>query len=344
MNHPQGLLQHIFGGLTALAQQHLAEHRQRQERLAKFREAIELAVDASEPRIRLVGNYADKLLDAVETALQHAQGILRQLPPALVLNPQAWAKDPQVNAFFATAADVRTMLGESTAIHNFFAENGSSECFALMLMLKRETETFGPTLSGEVIVRDVRRIQVSFSKHRLFFPATSEAWLRQELQQRILVFLATKALERINELRTTRSELEEQRRQLQAQLRAYRGHAGGLRPLLSTDDAGRIANLEQRLLDTETALVTARKPLETLDGYLEQIRLVLSAPEQYLQLRPLTLRLNRLGIKLSADAPELGETLALIEWDSLGEQRIGTLVRFAAKDVPELDPLHPLIQ
>lgn len=342
MNNPQGLLHHLFGGLTAFAQQHLAEHRLHQERLAKFREAIELAVDASEPRIRLVGNYAEKLLDAVESALHHAERSLQQLPPALALTPQAWAQNPQVNAFFATVADLQTMLAEDATIQKFCAESQASECFALMLMVKRESEAFGPVLNGDVVVRDVRRVQVSFSKHRLFFPAPSEKRLREELKQRILVFLATKALERINELRSTRAELEEQRRQLQAQLRAYRGHAGGLRPLLSTDDATHIAALERRLLDTEEKLVAARKPLETLDGYLEQIRLVLSQPQHYLQLRPLTLRLNRLGVKLAADATEPGETLALMELDSLGEQRIGTLVRFAVQDMPPA--AHPFIQ
>jgi hypothetical protein len=336
MTNGQGLLQQVFGSLATFAQQHLAEHRQRQERLTALREAIEQAVDASEPRIRLVGNYAEKLVDAVETALNYSGSVLQQLPLAVLLGARAWSRDPQVNAFFATVDDVRATLGESPAIHTFFADGGHAECFALMLMVKRETETFGAVLSGDVVVRDVRRILVSFSQHRLFFPAASEAELREELKQRMLVFLATRALERINELRTRRSALEEQRRQLQAQLRALRGHAQGLRPLLSTNDADerRAAVLEQRLLQTEEELVAARKPLGTLDDYLEQIRQVLSQPEIYLQVRSLALRLNRLGVRLPPDSPEPGETLSLIEFDSMGEQRIGALVRFVREELP----------
>lgn len=336
MTNGQGLLQQVFGSLATFAQQHLAEHRQRQERLTALREAIEQAVDASEPRIRLVGNYAEKLVDAVETALNYSGSVLQQLPLAVLLGARAWSRDPQVNAFFATVDDVRATLGESPAIHTFFADGGHAECFALMLMVKRETETFGAVLSGDVVVRDVRRILVSFSQHRLFFPAASEAELREELKQRMLVFLATRALERINELRTRRSALEEQRRQLQAQLRALRGHAQGLQPLLSTNDADerRAAVLEQRLLQTEEELVAARKPLGTLDDYLEQIRQVLSQPEIYLQVRSLALRLNRLGVRLPPDSPEPGETLSLIEFDSMGEQRIGALVRFVREELP----------
>lgn len=336
MASSEGLLQHVLNGLTAFAQHHLAERRVHQERLVFLHNAIEQVVDASEPRIRLVGNYAEKLVDAVETALNYTSRILQQLPPAMLLDARAWSRDPQVNAFFANVDELRATLDESRAIRAFFAEGGRSPCFALLLMVKRESETFGSMLNGDVLVRDVRRIQVSFSRHQLVFPTTSEIRLRQDLRQRMLIFLATRALERINELRTRRSELEEQRRQLQAQLRAFRGHAQGLRPLLSTEDGDerRATALEQRLLQTEEDLVAARKPLNTLDDYLEQIRQVLSQPEAYLQVRPLTLRLTRLGVKLSPDSSDPGETLALIEFDSLGEQRIGALVQFAQGDLP----------
>ncbi len=336
MTNDQGFLHQVFGGLAAFAQQHLAEHRRHQERLAAMRDAIEHVVDASEPRIRLVGNYADKLLGAVETASLYVEKVLRQLPPAATLDARAWSRDPQVNAFFATTDDLQALLAEAPGIQAFFKENGAERCYALMLMIKQETESFGTALRGDVLVRDVRQIRVSFSRHRLFFPAINEKQLREDLQQRMLVFLATRALERINNLRDQRSMLEEQRRRLQAQLRALRSHAQGLQPLLSPTDSSmhRETALEQRLIQVEKDLVAARKPLATLDDYLKQIQQVLSQPETYLQARPLTLRLTRLGIKLSPQSPEPGETISLIELDSLGEQRIGVLVRFGRETLP----------
>lgn len=102
MTNDQGFLQQVFGGLAAFAQQHLAEHRRHREWLAAMRDAIERVADASEPRIRLVGNYADKLLGAVETASLYVDRVLRQLPPAATLDARAWSGDPQVNAFFAS--------------------------------------------------------------------------------------------------------------------------------------------------------------------------------------------------------------------------------------------------
>ncbi|MGB5064382.1 MAG: hypothetical protein WBQ37_11525 [Candidatus Competibacter sp.] len=339
MTDDQGFLHEVysaFGGIAAFAQHRLAEHRLNQERLALLRDSIEQVVDASEPRIRLVGNYAEKLLDAVEIGQRHCDGLLRHLPPALTLAGRAWAMDPRVNAFFATTDSLRTTLGLDPQVRAFFKESGRTECFALLLMVKRETETFGPTLENSLLVRDVRQIRVSFSNHQLFFPAASESELRQELRRRMLVFLASRALERINELRERRGTLEEQRRQLQAQLQALRGHAQGLRPLLSATDADerRRAELEQRLSQTEGELIVARKQLGTLDDYLDQVQQVIGHPETYLQLHPLALRLNRLGVKLAPDSPEPGETITLIELASLGEQRIGALVRFSRDELP----------
>jgi hypothetical protein len=339
MDQHQGFLNHVLGGITSFAQHHLAERRIHQERLAFLHNAIEQVVDASEPRIRLIGNYQEKLADPVEAALHHSGRVLQQLPAAVALDGHAWTNDPQVNAFFATASDVQITLSQNAPIQAFFAGNHEPECFALLLMVKQEAETFGTALDSGMLIREVRQIRVSFSHHHLFFPAASEAELRRELKQRMLVFLATRAQERINELRTGRGALEEQRRQLQAQLRAWRMQGQGLRPLLSSTDTDerRLAELEQRLIRTEEELVAARKQLGTLDDYLDQVARVLGQPETYLRVQPLSLRLNRLGLKLTENSPEDGETLALIELASLDEQRIGTLVRFGRAEASEPD-------
>lgn len=335
MSDNQSFLSGVLGDITSFAQHHLAEYRINQERLAVLRDDIERVVDASEPRIRLVGNYLHKLLDPVEGALAYSDRLLRQIPPPVALGGHAWMQDPRVNAFFATRDDLRSTLGENPRVRAFFEDGVHRECFAWMLMVKREAETFGPALDGDMLVREVRQIRVSFSDHQLFFPNASEAALRAELRERTLVFLATRALERINELREQRGSLEEQRRQLQAQLRALRGHNQGLRPLLASADAdrSRVAALERRLLKAEEDLVVARKQLGTLDDYLEQVRRVLSQPEEYLRIQALAMRLNRLGLKLDPGSPEPGETITLIELASLDEKRIGVLVRFARDDL-----------
>lgn len=335
MSDGQGFLSDVLGGITAFAQHHLTEYRINQERLAVLRDDIERVVDASEPRIRLVGNYLQKLLDPVEGALIYGDRLLRQIPPAVALGGHAWSRDPRVNAFFATKDDLRSTLGQNARVRAFFKDGAHPECFAWMLMVKREVETFGSALDGDMLVREVRQIRVSFSGHQLFFPNASEAELRKELRERTLVFLATRALERINGLRERRGALEEQRRQLQVQLRALRGHARGLRPLLSSTDADerRLATLDQKLVQTEQDLVAARKQLGTLDDYLEQVRQVLGQPEAYLRVQPVSIRINRLGLKLDANSSEPGETITLIELASLDEKRIGLLVRFARDDL-----------
>lgn len=260
MTDGQGFLSGVLGGITSFAQHHLAEYRMNQERLVVLRDDIERVVDASEPRIRLVGNYLQKLADPVEGALAYGDHLLRQIPPAAVLGGRAWIQDPRVNAFFATKDDLVATLSHNPRLRAFFEGSDHRECFALMLMVKREVETFGPALDGDMLVREVRQIRVSFSDHQFFFPSTSEAKLRRELRERMLVFLAIRALERINELREQRGRLEEQRRQLQVQLRALRGHTQGLRPLLSSTDTDerRLTALDQKLVQTEQDLEIGR--------------------------------------------------------------------------------------
>ncbi|MFO1371931.1 MAG: hypothetical protein U1F42_05905 [Candidatus Competibacteraceae bacterium] len=220
-------------------------------------------------------------------------------------------------------------------MQTFFKEPGKRECFAFLLMVKRETETFGTALNGDMLVRDVPRTLISFTEHHIVFTAASELELRKELKQRMLIFLATRALENIQELRARREALEEQRRQLQAQLRALRGHERGLRPLLLSNNAGeqRLAGLEQRLTQTEEELVAARKALGTLDDYMQQVQQVLGRPEAYLALHLTPIRINRLGVKLDERSPEPGETIVLAEFTSEAQQRIAALVRFGREEL-----------
>lgn len=337
MSDGPGFLQHVMegiAGITTFVERQLADRRMKEQRLAVMQEAIDSVVNASDPRIRLVGDYAEKLLDPVEAASRYCQNALRQVPPALVLDSRAWANDPRVNAFFATVDDLRTVLGNAAAVQDFFKQTGRAECFAWMEMIKRETATFGTILDGTMLVREAQQIVVNFSEHRLYFPAASEADLRQELKQQMLKFLASQARQRLVELQTRRDLLEEQRRQLRAQLDALHGNGSSLQPLPSNADPAErhLAALHQRLSQTELDLADARKPLNTLDDYLEQVRLVLGAPEKYLQIQRLAMRLSRLGIKLDVDSPEPGAAIDLIELRFPEQQRIGALVRIAREE------------
>ena len=151
MTEGQGFLHQVLDGVTAFAQHQWVERRRSHERLTRLRVPVEWVVDASEPRIRLVGNYVEKLADAVETALCYSDELLRRMPPPVTLAGRVWAIDAQVNAFFATANDLRETL-DQPAIRAFF-QTGARECFALMLVVKRETESFGMWLSGDMLVR-----------------------------------------------------------------------------------------------------------------------------------------------------------------------------------------------
>lgn len=333
-------LRQLLVALAAFIQGQRTERQQRRQRLARLRDAIEQVVDASEPRLRLVDDYADKLLEAVEIATRHCEALARQLPPPLTLGVRAWASDSRVNAFFATVADLRTTLSENRDLQLFFQQpDRPSECFALLLMIKQESQILAPALEGDFLVREVRRTVVNFSEHQLYFPSRGESELRQELRRGMLGFLASQGRDRLAALRERRDALEEQRRQLKAQRQAFEGRDQSARPSVSgaNPDAQRLATLERRLAEVERELADARQPLATLDDYLEQIRQILAQPEPYLHLHPVSLRLSRLGVKLEEQSSEPGATLALFELDSLQQHRIGALVRFNRAELLDSD-------
>ena len=93
--------------------------------------------------------------------------------------------------------------------------------------------------------------------------------------------------------------------------------------------------IRHQLADTDEELQTATVSLGTLNDYLNQIRDVLSHPDDYLRLRKFTVRLDRSGVKRAADDPQPGEKVDFAEID-LGEQHnaVGVLVQYSPGEFP----------
>jgi hypothetical protein len=124
---------------------------------------------------------------------------LQRLPPVLVLKQSSLGRPriSRVNAPFAIVDDLRSTPSFEPCIQVFFKDSNPSKCFVLIHII---------CLSA--VLPDRQRNQIT-----------------PELRRRMLIFLATRALERINELRTRHSDPQEQQWQLQSQLQALRGRA-----------------------------------------------------------------------------------------------------------------------
>jgi hypothetical protein len=137
--------------------------------------AAEAIVEAVDPRLRVVSGYQRKIETGVVRTILHMRELAKELPhEPIELSRDAWGADQQLNAFFATAADVPATLGRSAPLRAYFespVNAGAADAYALLGMLKIEREVFAPALVDGVLRHDVAQTTVSFSNHTLIAPA-----------------------------------------------------------------------------------------------------------------------------------------------------------------------------
>jgi hypothetical protein len=299
----------------------------------ELRVAIERVVDTINPKLRAVSGYRKKLKPAVERSLAYCAGLVETLPLAVEVNGKTWSTDPTVRAFFSGVGDLQRVYSRSQEVQEYFDRHADQEsCYALLSMLCKERSVLGMEMHGDVMRRDVRQTSVSFTDHRVVRPASSQDALRKELEQRAFDALVSYVLERIMELVSSRNSLQQQRQLLDMQLKLAHVKRASLTPLLEGkgDEAIDIEALRKQQQQTGAALEQARASLTTLGDYIERISEVLGDPQAHLKISPVSMRLNKMNIRLEgAAAAEAGHELELTEV-SLGEnlKRILLITRF----------------
>jgi hypothetical protein len=288
-----GIIAAVFGGKAEEAPDQ-----------ALVEQTVEAMVDEVDRRVRASANYKVKLGSGVRATIAYLRALARQLPEEpLLLSRSAWAHDPYLNAFFATADDVPAFMGRSKELREFFerAENARvEEAYAFLGMKMEERTIFAPKVEDGVLKQDVAQVSVSFSMHRLYGPAASLMEARQEVGRRIFRRLAQVALQQIIALDDKAVELNQRKGYLGARLRllalAKDGMAGIVEDPATIDR--QVREVERELKATVNDYIEAKSSLATLDAYLDRINDVLRNPEQHVSLECAPLRIDRMGIKV----------------------------------------------
>src|SRR4051812_8448379 len=278
-------------------------------------QTVDAVVDAVEPKVRLHSRYREKLGPGIRAGLEHLRSLAREPLEPVLLKRAAWATDPRVNAFFATAADVPDCLGRSVELRSFFERSGAPEAYALLGMKKEERSVLGMELQGEAVQRDVAQTVVSFSGHRIVAPGATLAAARVELGRLIVVRLAEAALARIVATDERASELESHKAYLGARLRLLRLAQDGMGGIVK-DPATIGADMkaiERQLKETVEGYIEAKGSLATLEGYIGHIDEVFAHPAKHLSLRHRPLRLSTMGVRVTGDSAGPVNELRLTE-------------------------------
>lgn len=297
-------------------------------------EAVERAVDATDSQLRAVSGYKKKLRPAVLRAIDHVVALVDGLPSPIPVRLGGYGEDRRIKSFFISSVHLKKVFAEDRSLAEFMQgpQGGSSQVFALMAMEKQEKLIFGAGLSGDVVVRDVPQVTVSFDLHRLIDPAVDEGETRRLLKRRAYDHLLSLALRRLTAVKGERSDLERRRALLQAKLNLLEreGWGFGLAQSAEKIDA---AAVEDLLGGIEAQLKELGGDDRLFETYLEVVAEILGQPEEYLRARSETIIVDRMGIKRTEAADDATELQLNEIYNAEGRSLVVMLVSLQGEEL-----------
>ena len=318
------LLQSIFGGGEV--------HGGYPESIVKM--AIERVVDGTDPWLRTVSGYKKKLRPAVIRAIDHVIALVDGLPPPIPVDLQCRGDDPLLKAFFISLDEMRKVFGTDRMLSGFLrgAAVVPEKVIALLAMEMKEKVILGDELSGDIVVRDVPQLTVSFEAHRLIDPSGDQEETRRLLMRRAYDNLIKFALKRITMIKTERTYLERRHALLQSKLAILERGDWSFEGTGSADNSD-IPGLEEQIGQIESQLLEIGGDDRMLEVYLDIVIEVLGRPGEHLWGQQETLILDSMGIKRSQVASNAHEMTFSKLCNSEGQRFVLLLVALSGEEV-----------
>ncbi len=295
---------------------------QRQKAVALV-ELIERMVQDSDPSIRNVARYRQKLQKPVENALGHIEGLISSIPGPFRLSAESWDKDSLIHALFVSPDEVRSLLQNCTELKAFFQQSGVNTAVAMLTATKKERTVFGTSQEGEIIRRDVPQTAVEFYDHRIVVPVATEAENRRELIHRGLNLLATHSLEDVLRIQSIREDLAAERHMLAVKIKIQLTRGRGLDCLLAGggQTAADEEPAQQLLEEIDKQLMELEPGSGTTQDVLAKLEKVLLEPGNVLTGKTVEMRLNWMGVKLAGESSEKSHAAKLSELEISGRMK-----------------------
>lgn len=326
------LVNQMFSGTFGSMRRRLEARESGRREVARVMQVLETVVEGTDPAIRFVRGYRRKLHDAIATSLEYTEQLVADIPGAIEVSRTTFVANPYVNAFFVNVKDLQMVFSRSSEVREFMDECSRydiSHCYALLCMRKSEKTVLGVELEGEVLRHDVRQTAVSFSDHRIYSPAPTEADTRQGLKRCLFEGLGTHALGRIMHLKVEIHRLQQERQVLNARLRHLQHQTGDQRKKLPFDArvAAEMDDIRKQLGKIEETLLHSR--LVAPEESLNQVHAVFQRPDDFIRIQKSTLRLNKMCIKIDEHSTQPCNKINLTEV-VIGEEspRVVTLAKF----------------
>ena len=301
-------------------------------------EAIERAVDGTDPRLRAISGYRKRLREPVIRAIDHVVRVVNELPAPIPANPENYRDDACLRSMFASPERMLEVLARDQNLDNALREGlpASGTVTALLSARMSEKHTLGVDIEDEVLKRDVQQTVVSFDAHRLLDPCAEEAATRRALRRRAFDHILAQVLADMAKRRSTRQELAGQRELLRRKLKALQG-AGWSFEATAAAAAPDAAALERELAGIEAELTALGSDAATLEKHLEMLTAALSDPAQRLRSEERRLILDHRNV-LRQHADSVSRELCLRELqDARGGRLVMLLLRIDLALLPRAD-------
>ena len=301
--------------------------------------AIDKAVQLTNPRIKLVRDYRQRLRPAVGVTIDYLRSAVQALPAPIDVASSRWSDTPSLRAFFAAHQDVARTVGRSSNLRTLFEKYPQLDqaCFVLGMACE-EQRVFGMALSGDVVQREVAQTVLVFSDHQARICGQDENEVRRLVGVQAFEYLVAEALAQAGEERSERRELEEARALLRARLRLLEQQGPGFGSILGAPAGASAerARLESELMENEQQLESCVPPEGVLEAEFELLNAVLAAPGDYLVFEARHTRLSTLNVVLEGNAEEAGLVVdySLVRGSGMKQgRRAFVLGRFARADL-----------
>lgn len=297
-------------------------------------EAIERAVDGTDPRLRALPGYRKRLRDPVLRAVDHVVDMVDSLPPPLSVAQEAYGDSALLRALFSSPRQMFEVFGSDAVLAAFrkAAPSTTVPVTALLLVEREEKQVLGMEMAGERVQRDVAQVAVDFRGPRLVGPAGTENETRRQLKCRAFDHLLSLALTRISDVGDRKAGLDRQRALLRARLGAL-GQAGwGFEG--TAGESGDPGTLQRELESVDGQLAALGGAGNILQGHMEIVADVLTNAATQFWVENTELWLDRMNIRRQAGDGS-GRSIRLQEIHNVrGRRLVARLLSIALHDVP----------
>lgn len=224
----------------------------------------------------------------VRNALDYCRRIVDQIPGPCAVNRQSFSSDPLVHALFATADDIRHMLGKSASVREYLKKGISLEndCFHALLAARRQSKkALGVALEGDIVRSDVPLEYLFFSEHVLIDSALGADECRTRICEKTFDGLLRSFRSHLDSDREKRQELRDNRDIERGQISLLRGQGTYVELDAHTR---RVGELEKNL----EKMVDALQPAEIIEALAN----FLMVPESAMQIEPVSVPIDRTGV------------------------------------------------